>query len=267
MLYLNISFPFLFSQDLQTSVEELQDGLSQEVDELPTAVDDNMLSNDAGRSETQDNCLVGSHADSFVKIDSKRDNLATGKEPPVACADYQFNESNRPSQVELIVSVNGENVCVQGLLTSDGIIEHPFEGRDERSGVVVSFEEDIGKFDQPIANEDKIGVNAKMSEESDDSYYEPSSSEDDFSESEYSDARSSETEDEVVGNKRKQNNDEGLSQRKSKRRLKQLGLCLHLAHLKQVKEYGTKDTSVSIVKDPSKRLVNIGMTCTQKNQK
>jgi hypothetical protein len=39
MLYLNISFPFLFSQDLQTSVEELQDGLSQEVDELPTAVD------------------------------------------------------------------------------------------------------------------------------------------------------------------------------------------------------------------------------------
>ena len=230
-----------------------------------------MLSNDAGRSETQDNCLVESHADSFVKIDSKRDNLATGKEPPVACADYQFNESNRPSQVELIVSVNGENVCVQGLLTSDGIIEHPFEGRDERSGVVVSFEEDIGKFDQPIANEDKIGVNAKMSEESDDSYYEPSSSEDDFSESEYSDARSSETEDEVVGNKRKQNNDEGLSkkraQRKSKRRLKQLGLCLHLAHLKQVKEYGTKDTSVSIVKDPSKRLVNIGMTCTQKNQK
>ncbi|XP_033638648.1 uncharacterized protein LOC117299272 isoform X2 [Asterias rubens] len=64
-------------KDLQTSVEELQDGLSQEVDELPTAVDDNMLSNDAGRSETQDNCLVGSHADSFVKIDSKRDNLAT----------------------------------------------------------------------------------------------------------------------------------------------------------------------------------------------
>ena len=56
---LNYYFLFLFSQDLQASVEKLQDGLFQEVEELPTAVDDNMLSSDAGRSETQDKLSCG----------------------------------------------------------------------------------------------------------------------------------------------------------------------------------------------------------------
>jgi hypothetical protein len=69
LINVDVYFSDILSQDLQASVEQLQDGLSQEVEELPTVVDDNfMLSNDAGRSETQDNCLVGSHADSLIKV-------------------------------------------------------------------------------------------------------------------------------------------------------------------------------------------------------
>ena len=51
LINVDVYFSDILSQDLQASVEQLQDGLSQEVEELPTAVDDNfMLSNDAGRS-------------------------------------------------------------------------------------------------------------------------------------------------------------------------------------------------------------------------